>query len=87
MSLAAMIHMAEKTRLISTTISRSLWSEVVKRGWQHNEPGFVWRDRAITFEMMLDAAIQTKRMTWEDAERITGVRTDELRQRLSYSLR
>jgi transcriptional regulator with XRE-family HTH domain/Zn-dependent peptidase ImmA (M78 family) len=82
-SLAAMIHMAEKTRLISTTISRSLWSDIVKRGWQRNEPGFVWRDRAISFEMMLDAAIQTKRITWDDAERITGIRTDELRQRIA----
>jgi transcriptional regulator with XRE-family HTH domain len=81
-SLAAMIHMAEKTRLISTTVSRSLWSDVVKRGWQRVEPGFVWRDRAITFEMMLDSAIQTKRITWGDAERITGIRADELRQRI-----
>lgn len=82
-SLAAMIHMAERTKLISTTISRSLWSDVVKRGWHHNEPGFVWRDRAITFEMMLDSAIQTKRITWEDAERITGIRIDELQRRIA----
>lgn len=82
-SLAAMIHMAETTRLISTTISRAMWSEVVKRGWQRNEPGYVWRDRAISFEMMLDSAIQTKRITWQDAERITGVREDELRHRIA----
>lgn len=82
-SLAAMIHMAETTRLISTTVSRAMWSEVVKRGWQRNEPGYVWRDRAISFEMMLDTAIQTKRITWPDAERITGVREDELRNRIA----
>jgi len=82
-SLAAMIHMAEKSRLVSTTVSRGLWSQVVKKGWQHNEPGFIWRDRAITFEMMLDTAIQTKRITWGDAERITGIREHELRQRIA----
>lgn len=82
-SLAAMIHMAERTRLISTTVSRSLWSEVVRKGWQRNEPGYVWRDRAIAFEMMLDAAIQTKRITWADAERITGIRDHELRHRIA----
>jgi len=82
-SLAAMIHMAERTRLISTTISRGLWREVVKKGWQRNEPGFVWRDRAITFEMMLDSAVQTKRIAWDDAERITGIRVEELRQRIA----
>lgn len=82
-SLAAMIHMAERTRLISTTVSRGLWSDVVKRGWQRDEPGYIWRDRAITFEMMLEAAIQTKRIAWADAERITGIREDELRQRIA----
>lgn len=82
-SLAAMIHVAEKHRVISTTLSRGLWSEVIKRGWQRNEPGFVWRDRAISFEMMLESAIKTKQITWEDAERITGIRADELRQRIS----
>ncbi|HEX4145992.1 MAG TPA: hypothetical protein VHY91_21000 [Pirellulales bacterium] len=55
----------------------------MKKGWQHSEPGFVWRDRAITFEMMLDAAVQMKRMTWEDAERVTGIRAEELRQRIA----
>lgn len=82
-SIAVMIHMAEHSRLISTSVSRSLWSEVVRRRWQHNEPGFVWRDRAISFEMMLDSAIHTKRLTWDDAERVTGIPAGELRQRIS----
>ena len=82
-SLAAMIHMAERTRLISTTVSRGLWSDVLKKGWQHDEPRYIWRDRAIAFEMMLEAAIKTKRITWEDAERITGIRDDELRERIA----
>lgn len=81
-SLSAMIYMAERLRIINTTTSRWLWSEMGKRGWRQNEPGFVWRDRAITFETMLECAIQGRRMTWADAERITGVREEELRDRL-----
>src|SRR5205823_4581832 len=49
-SLSAMIYMAEKSRIINTTPSRWLWREMGKRGWRQNEPGLVWRDRAITFE-------------------------------------
>jgi len=81
-SLAAMIHRAEKLRVINTTASRWLWSEMGRRGWRRNEPGYVWRDRAIGFEMMLESAIQTKQLTWCDAERITGIREEELQKRL-----
>ena len=86
-SLAAMIYMAEKTRIINTTVSRRLWSEMVKQGCRQNEPGDVWRDRAITFEIMLESAIQSRSMTWGDAERITGVREADLRARLAEALR
>jgi Zn-dependent peptidase ImmA (M78 family)/transcriptional regulator with XRE-family HTH domain len=82
-SLAAMIYMAEKSRVINTTTSRWLWAEMARRGWRHAEPGYVWRDRAIRFEMLLESAIQTKALTWADAERVTGVREYELRQRLA----
>lgn len=85
-SLVAMIYMAEQTGVINTTTSRWLWSEIAKRGWRHQEPGFVRRDRAVQFETMLESAIQTKTITWLDAERITGVREDELRQRLADSM-
>lgn len=81
-SLAAMIYMAEKERIIKTTTSRWLWTELIRRGWRQNEPGYVWRDRAINFETMLESAIHTKKITWADAERITGIREDELRQRI-----
>ena len=59
-SLAAMIYRAEKLRIINTTASRWLWSEMGKRGWRHSEPGYVWRDRAIGFEIMLESAIENK---------------------------
>ncbi len=81
-SLAAMIYRAEQLRLINTTASRWLWAEMGRRGWRPNEPGDIWRDRAIEFETMLECAIQKKQMTWEDAERITGIRETELRERI-----
>jgi Zn-dependent peptidase ImmA (M78 family) len=82
-SLAAMIYRAEKLKVINSTASRWLWTEMGKRGWRHNEPGYVWRDRAITFETMLESAIQTKQVTWGDAERVTGICEEELRKRLT----
>jgi len=82
-SLAAMIYMAEKARIINSSVARWLCAEMIKRGWRQNEPGYVWRDRAIGFEMMLESAIQMKILTWEEAERVTGIRESELRQRLA----
>ena len=81
-SLAAMIYLAEREGVINTTTSRWLSVEMTKRGWRHNEPGYVWRDRAIGFEMMLEYGIQNKFLTWGDAERVTGIREADLRQRL-----
>jgi Zn-dependent peptidase ImmA (M78 family) len=82
-SLVAMIFMAEKAGVINSTTARWLWSEISRRNWREIGPGYVWRDRAISFETMLECAIQTKAMTWSDAERITGIREDELRHRIS----
>jgi len=82
-SLSAMIYMAERSRIINTTTSRWLWKEMSKRGWRQTEPGYVWRDRAINFETMLECAIQTRVLTWADAERITGVRESELQERIA----
>ena len=81
-SIASMIHRAEQLRLIKTTTSRGLWTEMVRRGWKDNEPGYVCRDRAIRFETMLESSIQTKSLSWSQAESVTGVREDDLRQRL-----
>ncbi len=82
-SLAAMIYRGEQSRIVNTTAARWLWGEMARRGWRKAEPGYVWRDRAITFEMMLESAIQTRALTWSEAESVTGVREDELRQRLT----
>ena len=84
-SLAAMIHRAEELRIINTSASRWLWSQMVKRGWKINEPGYVWRDRAITFETELELAIQTKRLSWPDAEQVTSIRQDELQGRIQMA--
>jgi Zn-dependent peptidase ImmA (M78 family) len=82
-SLAAMIYKAEQLRIINTTAFRWLWAELGRRGWRPNEPGTVRRDRAIEFETMLECAVQKKKITWLDAERITGIRESELRDRIA----
>lgn len=86
-SLVAMIYMAERTGVINSTTARWLWSEITKRGWKTNEPGYVWRDRAISFETLLECSIQTKMITWPEAERVTGVPEQELRDRLANAMR
>jgi Zn-dependent peptidase ImmA (M78 family) len=85
-SLAAMIYRAQTSGIINTTASRWLWSQMAQRGWRQNEPGYVWRDRAINFEMLLESAIQTKRFTWSEAERITGVKEEDLQQRIASAI-
>jgi transcriptional regulator with XRE-family HTH domain len=85
-SLAAMIHMAESDRIINSTTARWLWAEMTRRNWKAHEPGHVWRDRAITFETMLECAIQDKQVSWSDAERITGIYERELRDRIESVL-
>lgn len=81
-SIAHMIHRAVALGVINTSVSRWLRSEMVKRGWNKIEPGYVWRDRAINFETLLETAIQSKKITWEDAERITSIPIAELKKRL-----
>lgn len=82
-SVAAMIHRAEELKLIKTTTSRWLWTEMIRRGWKADEPGHVWRDRAIRFETMLESSIHTRALSWSDAESVTGIRENELKQRLT----
>jgi len=81
-ALSSMIFRAEQMRMITTTTSRWLWGEMCRRGWKDREPGYVWRDRAVSFEKMLESAIHTKRLTWGDAERVTGICAEELRNRI-----
>lgn len=84
-SLAAMIHRAEELNFINTTASRWLWSQMVKKGWKIKEPGYVWRDRAITFETELELAIQTKLISWPDVEHVTSIRKEELQDRIQMA--
>jgi Zn-dependent peptidase ImmA (M78 family) len=86
-SLSAMIYRAEKHKIIPSTTARRLWTEMAKRGWRREEPGYVWKDRAIRFETLLDSAIQTRAMTWEEAESVTGIRQEQLRERLDEVFR
>lgn len=81
-SLSAMIYRAEHLRLIRSTVARKLWIEMSRRGWRKNEPGSVWRDRAIRFETLLEEAIETRLMRWDDAEAVTGINKRELQTRL-----
>jgi Zn-dependent peptidase ImmA (M78 family) len=86
-SLSAMVYRAEKQKIIPSTTARRLWTEMSKRGWKREEPGYVWKDRAIRFETLLDSAIQTRAITWEEAERVTGIRQEQLQQRLDEVFR
>jgi len=81
-SISAMIQRASELEVINTTTKRWLRSEITKRGWKRQEPGHVWKDRAITFETLLEAAIHSKVLTWEEAERITSIPRHELESRL-----
>jgi Zn-dependent peptidase ImmA (M78 family) len=82
-SLASMIFRAERARIIPTTIARKLWTDIIDRGWKNAEPGFVWRDRAIRFETLMETALHTGKLTWTDAERVTGIHEGELRRRIA----
>jgi len=55
---------------------------MARRGWRRSGPGFVAKDRAVRFEILLDEAISTCMLSWADAERITGISCELLRQRI-----
>ncbi len=82
-SLAAMIDRAEKLRIINSTRARRLWAEMADYARVRSGPGLVWRDRAVRFEMLMEGAIESKTLTWEMAEEVTGIREGELRNRIS----
>jgi Zn-dependent peptidase ImmA (M78 family)/transcriptional regulator with XRE-family HTH domain len=86
-SIAAMIFRAERQKVILSTTARNLWIRMNQKGWRKKEPGEVWRDRADRFEVLLESAIQTHKLTWDDAERVTGVCQTDLQKRLNDALR
>jgi Zn-dependent peptidase ImmA (M78 family) len=85
-SLAAMIYRAAQLRIIPQRMAKWLWMEFAKRGWKVKEPGYVRPDRATRFEFILDSAITRKKITWDQAVAITGIREDELRDRVNLAL-
>jgi len=85
-SISVMINRADELGVIKTTTLRWLRSEILKRGWKKREPGYVWIDRAINFEVMLESAIESKQLTWDLAEKITSVPMHELKARILGAL-
>lgn len=85
-SLAGMIYRAQSSGIINQSTSKWLWIEFTKRGWRTNEPGQVRPDRATRFEQLFDGAIAQGKMSWGEATHITGMREDELRDRVRLAL-
>ncbi len=85
-SLAAMIYRAQVEGILSEDYAKWLWIEFSKRGWRKEEPGHVKKDRATRFEQILESAIHKKSLTWQQAAKITGIREDQLRQRVSQAI-
>ncbi len=85
-SLAAMVFRAERQSILTSRASRALWIEFSRRGWRKHEPGNVRADRATRFEQLLDGALVRRRLTWQRAAEVTGMRADELRKRLEMAM-
>lgn len=85
-SLAAMIYRAEIEGILSGYKAKQLWVEFSKRGWRREEPGHIKKDRATRFEQKLESAIQQKYLTWQQAAKLTGIREDQLRQRVNLAI-
>ncbi|ODA30521.1 helix-turn-helix domain-containing protein [Planctopirus hydrillae] len=81
-TLASMIFRAAQKKIIASSLAKKLWREISVKGWRNNEPGAIWKDRAIRFETLLETAIQTGALTWDEAERATGVCSSELIRRI-----
>lgn len=85
-SLAAMIYRAEAEKILHGHLAKQLWIEFSKRGWRRKEPGYVREDRATRFEQLLDSAIHNEKLTWPQVVKLTGIREDELRNRLNMAM-
>lgn len=85
-SLAAMIYRAEAEGILTGHQAKHLWIEFSKRGWRREEPGHVKKDRATRFEQKLECAIHKNNLTWQQVSKITGIREDQLRQRLNQAI-
>lgn len=85
-SMAAMIFRAEKQGVIDAQTTKKLWIQFSRRGWRANEPGKVRADRAIRFERLLDQALAEKKLTWNDASEVTGIKQADLKRRRDLAM-
>lgn len=85
-SLAAMIYRAEAEKILPGHLAKQLWIEFSKRGWRRKEPGYVKEDRATRFEQLLESAVHNENLTWPQVVKLTGIREDELRNRLNMAM-
>ncbi|KKL96198.1 hypothetical protein LCGC14_1846910, partial [marine sediment metagenome] len=85
-SLAAMVYRAQAEAVLPKSLAKRLWIEFSRRGWRSREPGQVAEERATRFEQIIDAAILSGRLSWHQAAAVTGMREDELRDRVEEAL-
>jgi len=85
-SLAAMIYRAEKQGFISKQVAKSLWIAFAERGWKTNEPGTVRQDRSTRFELLIEEAIQSNKLSMKEVADLCGVRPDAIRARVDYAM-
>ena len=86
LSLAAMVYRAGADGILSERYTKRLWIEFSRRGWRRKEPGSVRADRPIRFETLIDSAIAEQDISLHSLADVGGVRTEELRRRLSRAM-
>lgn len=85
-SVAAMVYRAQQEGILKESVARHLWIQIGRRGWRTKEPGHVREDRATRFEQLLDSAILGRRVSWQEASLLTGVREEELKGRVESAV-
>jgi len=85
-SLAAMLHRAEHSRILSPKLARTLWIKFGELGWRKDEPGYVPPDRPMRMESLFDAAVHQKKMTLADIAATAGVDERAVRQRVFLAM-
>ena len=85
-SMAAMVYRAEKLGIIDARTAKKLWIQFAKRGWRANEPGNVRPDRAIRFETILDEAIASRELGWNEAAQLMSVTRKDLENRVKMAM-
>lgn len=85
-SLAAMVHRAEHTRLISKRQAKDLWVKFAKYGWRRTEPGFVRPDRAVRLEVAMDTALECRLTSEHELALLAGVSPAEINTRIARAM-